>query len=112
MRVIDGKISPIVVVLLRISDNLGKVREGLDTGLKDLKIGPVLDELFGASPGPKLNCSQQKVRGSFSGSVADPVKVKGVLTGMVNPPGPALTEGALLPVEVVTGQVLPVPDVE
>ncbi len=50
--------------------------------------------------------------GSVSGSVAEPVKVNGVLTGITKPPVPALTIGALFPVAICTAQPLPKLNVE
>ena len=55
----EGRISPIVVVLLRMSESFGKVRDGLVTGLNDRNIGPVVVETFGGPAGPRSNSSQQ-----------------------------------------------------
>ena len=90
-------------------DHLGKVLDGLSTGLKDLNIGAFPEGLLGCPDGPRSCCSQQYVSVSLSGSVAEPVSVKGVLTGIVKPPVPASTVGAVFPVAVVTAHIPPEP---
>src|SRR6188474_2426740 len=107
----EGRISPLVVVLFRMSESFGKVREGLVTGLNERNIGPVVVETFGGPAGPRSNSSQQKVSGSLLGSLPDPVRINGVLLGIVKF-APAFTVGTPLPVAVVTGHVFPVPVVE
>lgn len=100
-----GNISPMVCVLLRRSDSEGKMRVGLDTGLKHLKMGAVPDGESGAPAEPRSNSSQLYVRGSLSGSLAAPVNLNGVDMGIVKPLAPATSKGGLLPVETGVGQL-------
>lgn len=109
-RVTLGRISPRVVVLLTISDQRGKVREGLGTGGKKRKKG-ALPELLAKLALPRSSSSQLKSSASPLASLAEPVRVNGVCLGMVKPLVPALTIGAALAVLVIAAQLLPLPKV-
>ena len=87
-------------MLLSISESCGKVRDGLFTGGKDLKMGALPEGELGAPCGPRSNCSQLKVSASPLASLPEPVRVNGVLIGIVKPDAPAFTAGAALPVAV------------
>ena len=101
VRVIVGKDSPMVDVLLRMFASFGNVRDGLVTGSNDLKIGRAFPSLSlsGGDAGPRSYSSQQYVRESPFGSLAVAVKTNGVIFGIVKS-GPALTVGGVLPVGV------------
>ncbi len=92
-----------VDVLPMMSDILGKVRVGLEVGGKKRNMGAFPEGELGAPWGPVSTCSQEYV--SVWLSVAEPVKVKGVLMGIVLPPAPAFTTGTSLPVAVLLLQV-------
>jgi hypothetical protein len=89
----------------------GNVRDGIFLGENDLNKGALSLGLFGSPVGPKSYCSQEKVTLSPSGSEPLPVKVNGVLIGMVNPDCPASTLGGLFPVAVISEQVFPEPSI-
>ena len=97
--------------LLIIFESLGKVLVDEVTGSKLLKIGALPEGEFGCPAAPRSNSSQQYVKGLPLGSTAEPVKEKGVLIGIENPPEGTVTVGASFPVFVTTGHVLPEPRV-
>ena len=76
---------------------------------KVLFTGAVAPEFHDVLLPPKSQPSQLYVSASPSGSVAEPVKVKGVLTGIVIPPTRGFIMGILLPVGVDIPQLLPFP---
>ena len=80
------------------------MRDELVEAGNDRNKGRVPSSVFGGDALPKSSSSQLYVRASPFGSVALPVRVKGVLAGMEKLLS-ALIVGALFPVGVVVAQV-------
>src|SRR5688572_5215124 len=99
-----------VWVFANMSEICGNVREALFTGGKDLNIGAFPAGVLGWPCGPRSNCSQLKVTASPSASLPEPVRVNGVLIGIVKPLAPAFTIGTVFSVAVITGHALPPPE--
>jgi hypothetical protein len=106
LRVVVGKVSPIVDVLFRISESFGKVRDGLAAPMNERKRGLLPSSVIGGEAVPISSSSQEYVSASPSGSVAVAVSVKGVPIGTLKS-GPADTVGGLFPVLVDVEQAPP-----
>src|SRR5262249_22776363 len=83
LRSVVGSDSPRVVVLLRISLSLGRIRLGLLVGGNERKIGRLPLSVLGGAGAPRSNSSQSYVNVLVGTSVAEPLSSKGVWAGMV-----------------------------